>query len=477
MSGSGVSNVVPRISAQSLTVGEFYDRFMIPNRPVIITGVLADSKAAKDWIDASGAINAEFFSERFGETEITVHNCSRKVMGRMKTKSMTIADYMQTWNCKQKQKEQSNLFYLKDWCFCATIGDYEPYVCPEYFREDWLNSYERNNEESNDHRFVYMGPADTFTPLHKDVLQSFSWSVNLRGRKEWVLFPPSTEECFFNSEGKQLFDIKCVDHERFPRYKEASEQMYHVEQGVCEAIFVPSGWWHQVHNLQDTLSINHNWLNGANIHWSWKLLSEEAEKIKATVPGCDEDDESAQELLEFKYEWNYESFHVFLCQMLVEQIAAADEQVEKVQEHVEVGAVEQRQRRAVADATAIASKGSRLRLLALSLARLAELLPAVAATEAVQLWAAKKAYAAIEGGEEAVDEGAADEGAADEGANTSGTSGTQSPFPSCYGRLAQVQAQVQTALQVLVGRGSGEAGESQSQQYQKRRRTGRGVGV
>lgn len=34
-----------------------------------------------------------------------------------------------------------------------------------------------------------------------------------------------------------------------------------------EIIFVPSGWYHQVHNLEDTISINHNWFNAYNLHW------------------------------------------------------------------------------------------------------------------------------------------------------------------------------------------------------------------
>ena len=46
-------------------------------------------------------------------------------------------------------------------------------------------------------------------------------------------------------------------------------------QGTNEALFVPSGWHHSVDNLEDTLSINHNWLNGFNIHWGWQHLQEE----------------------------------------------------------------------------------------------------------------------------------------------------------------------------------------------------------
>ena len=32
-----------------------------------------------------------------------------------------------------------------------------------------------------------------------------------------------------------------------------------VVQEAGETIFVPSGWYHQVTNLVDTVSINHNW--------------------------------------------------------------------------------------------------------------------------------------------------------------------------------------------------------------------------
>ena len=40
---------------------------------------------------------------------------------------------------------------------------------------------------------------------------------------------------------------------------------YEVIQETGDVIFVPSKWHHQVHNLEDTISINHNWFNGANI--------------------------------------------------------------------------------------------------------------------------------------------------------------------------------------------------------------------
>ena len=45
-----------------------------------------------------------------------------------------------------------------------------------------------------------------------------------------------------------------------------------VVQNSGETIFVPSGWFHQVRNLEDTISINHNWINEASIQNTWKHL-------------------------------------------------------------------------------------------------------------------------------------------------------------------------------------------------------------
>ena len=132
------------------------------------------------------------------------------------------------------------------------------------------------------YKFVYLGPAGTTTRLHADVLWSFSWSTNVCGRKKWYLIPPQHTHLLYDCFGIHLASHLHADWENgldvfFPGLAKAREHVIEVVQEAGETMFVPSGWHHTVENLEPTLSINHNWLNGANIHWSWQKLRTESE--------------------------------------------------------------------------------------------------------------------------------------------------------------------------------------------------------
>lgn len=93
------------------------------------------------------------------------------------------------------------------------------------------------------------------TPLHADVFTSHSWSVNIVGRKRWVLFPPGQEVYLKDRFGNLTYDIfsdATLNTNNFLLYGKI-DKSYDIIQEPGEALFVPSGWHHQVWNL---VSIN-----------------------------------------------------------------------------------------------------------------------------------------------------------------------------------------------------------------------------
>eukprot|EP00802_Teleaulax_amphioxeia_P010629 Tamp_10657.p1 GENE.Tamp_10657~~Tamp_10657.p1 ORF type:complete len:562 (+),score=108.24 Tamp_10657:2-1687(+) len=347
---------------EKLSREKFWDHYMLPNRPVVIEGYVARCpcpararvharahceqdggdaepgdddggeagesaigwRAWREWVTEDGALNSRLLRDKFGHVCVTAHNCARRVRGmdELMTRQMTVAQFLDWWDGPRAAGNGADvdLFYLKDWNFAKEFPGYGLYVCPPWFEEDWLNEYEAAG--ASDHRFVYLGPAGSYTPLHRDTLHSFSWSANVSGTKMWWMLPPQCTAALHDGEGKQLFDVRQVDEARFPLFKAAAaKHLIHFQQAPGEIVFVPSGWWHQVENLTDALSINHNWVNAANVGHSWRLLQDTRTKIASELPlDCEE---TYEEVLNFRLGWNFSAFRDFLTATLSRELELA----------------------------------------------------------------------------------------------------------------------------------------------------------
>lgn len=128
-------------------------------------------------------------------------------------------------------------YYLKDFHFYKETPKGRRYNLPKVLQDDFLNEY-FDYLGLDDYRFMYLGGDGTFTPMHHDVLKSFSWSLNLTGRKKWTFVSPDQEGFLMDSLGNTLENIYDYDHCRF---KEAGKIVYlELDQSPGEIMFVPS---------------------------------------------------------------------------------------------------------------------------------------------------------------------------------------------------------------------------------------------
>lgn len=102
-------------------------------------------------------------------------------------------------------------------------------------RDDCFNSLP--NELRPRLCWLYIGAAGTGSPWHQDVLCTHAWLALFHGRKLWTLMPPDRRDTASGS----------LDNNAF-----------HGEQHPGDVIFVPSLWWHEVLNLEPTISLTRN---------------------------------------------------------------------------------------------------------------------------------------------------------------------------------------------------------------------------
>ncbi|XP_031570375.1 2-oxoglutarate and iron-dependent oxygenase JMJD4-like [Actinia tenebrosa] len=221
---------------------------------------------------------------------VPVADCGKKICGSNPKQEMKLAEYL----AYLKTPDRTQSLYLKDWHFCKHFPDYEAYQTPKYFKSDWLNEYwDQCNDASDDYRFVYIGPKGSWTPFHADVLRSYSWSANICGRKIWYIYPPGQEDYLYDKLGNLAYDItanEIKDIEKYPKIQGIQEPII-VEQTEGEVIFIPSGWHHQVHNMEDTISINHNWTNACGLLKTWSHLQNELMRVQKSIEDCQDMDD------------------------------------------------------------------------------------------------------------------------------------------------------------------------------------------
>ena len=109
----------------------------------------------------------------------------------------------------------------------------------------------------SDYRFCYLGPAGSSTPVHADVLRSYSWSVNVCGAKvrppqghvshaawspvpntgacvqRWRLLPPQHTHLLYDCFTRELaasFDLPEDQSARFPNLAQAAGLTWDIVQ-------------------------------------------------------------------------------------------------------------------------------------------------------------------------------------------------------------------------------------------------------
>lgn len=293
------------VSATELSLHDFQSNYLDVKIPVIITDCMKDWRCCREWVlESSGETQSpdlDFLSKHFGSSVVPVVDSETGEKTTMTLSEFCSDMYWERASGEYRWKDPARLLYLKDWHFAKEHKQYCAYKTPCYFRDDWLNDWFEKDErgvsnsfsdlpdQDADYKFCYLGPAGSKTRLHTDVIRSNSWSAQIAGRKEWKLLDPKYSSLVENEQG-------ICHMQDFEQSESAKELITHIVQYPGQIFYVPANWHHQVLNLDNSLSINHNWVDSSGLNISWQYLTQEhmiAERMIEDIRDLVSDDEFA----------------------------------------------------------------------------------------------------------------------------------------------------------------------------------------
>ncbi|XP_053677723.1 2-oxoglutarate and iron-dependent oxygenase JMJD4 homolog [Anopheles nili] len=308
---------IERVSFKNISYDYFFHRFMQCNRAVVVESVADEWECYKRWIDRTKVpprLNVTYLKEKLLNVPVPVADCGKQHYNTHEKIQLALFDFLNTWETEGMNDhqtsplEQRGRYYLKDWHLRSEKPEYSFYRTPDLFASDWLNEY-LVEKSIDDYRFVYMGPKGTWTGFHADVFGSYSWSVNIFGRKLWYLLPPGEEQKLLTSFKNLPFSVTEEE------LKNAGVNFFSIHQEPGEAVFIPSGWYHQVLNVEDAISVNHNWFNGCNVAIIWNNLRDALKDVCREIDDCrdmENFNEHCQLMLKASFGMDYTDFFSIL---------------------------------------------------------------------------------------------------------------------------------------------------------------------
>ncbi|WFD27986.1 hypothetical protein MNAN1_002994 [Malassezia nana] len=129
-------------------------------------------------------------------------------------------------------------------------------------------------DQRPDYRWLIAGPARSGSGWHKDPNMTSAWNAVMHGSKYWMMLPPTTPPpgVFVSRDQSEVTAPASLSEWMLDFYAETKAKHGRREcggdgkllEGVChagEVVYVPSGWWHLVINLEESVALTQNFVS------------------------------------------------------------------------------------------------------------------------------------------------------------------------------------------------------------------------
>ncbi|KAK8049066.1 hypothetical protein PG994_010796 [Apiospora phragmitis] len=147
-------------------------------------------------------------------------------------------------------------------------GENSAYWPPACFGEDLFHLL---GQERPAYRWLIVGPERSGSTFHKDPNATNAWNAVIQGSKYWLMFPPSVATppgVFVSEDSSEVTSPLSIAEYLLTFHADARREAGCIE-GIChtgEMLYVPSGWWHLVINLEAGIALTQNFVTNSQKH-------------------------------------------------------------------------------------------------------------------------------------------------------------------------------------------------------------------
>ncbi|XP_072034959.1 uncharacterized protein [Amphiura filiformis] len=236
--------------------------------PVLITDALPTMRAM-NW-------TKKFFMEKYGNEIITIRATEDGLAGIKDTLAMPLGLFL-----SHLHEGQPKLWtYLMDELFLLQKPELQDDLDDIlYLQDDFFQLFPREIRPWNS--MLLWGTKFSRSHLHIDPYNWTGTNAVFSGLKKWKLFPPGQDYLLHVKKGSNSgFPLNCFkyssdidafnpDLKRFPRFAKAKAIEF--DQHPGELLLIPTGWFHQAYNDEETMAVSSQVMNINN----YKIVLEE----------------------------------------------------------------------------------------------------------------------------------------------------------------------------------------------------------
>lgn len=148
-----------------------------------------------------------------------------------------------------------------------------------------------------DYRWLIAGPARSGSGWHKDPNMTSAWNAVVVGSKYWMMLPPDTPPpgVYVSEDESEVAAPASISEWMMDFYAETKRRHGRRELGgsgkllecVClagEVMYVPSGWWHLVVNLDECVALTQNFVSTVELPRVLEFMKYKPDQISGFKP-------------------------------------------------------------------------------------------------------------------------------------------------------------------------------------------------